>query len=360
VALAAVAIWATGLVSIRRDTGYFSPLFAPDGQSVFAVTRDAGATIAGFGYEFFTAPASVWLFRDRFALVNIRLSDGRLTVVEEFPSSPLEGSRIRAYRGRIFGVPHAHLRWADAAHLNYEIAVTRHDVPSSRTFVVRRVWNAAARQYDNTTPWQESHTSLAGDEPQQLHGDLEAIAMPGDELMPCGIAILKRDGAASPLVQTRACRRTYADGRLSTVLAPISRRRDIERAEMIRTTYAALVARGRRSGLPEMAAMLEAGRQMQRLGLFPKTTMLVAQREACSERPARIRITDEQFRVGLFQDIERAIARPGEEVDKDMGRYIAHRDYGTSEALNALLDKGESELFVEARGACWRLTINRP
>ena len=37
----------------------------------------------------------------------------------------LEGATIEAYHGAIFGVPHAHLRWADPAHLEYEIAVTR-------------------------------------------------------------------------------------------------------------------------------------------------------------------------------------------------------------------------------------------
>ena len=115
--------------------------------------------------------------------------------------------------------------------------------------------------------------------------------------------------------------------------------------------------RGRQSGLPEGEAMLEAGRQMERLGLFPRSTTLAAHREECGTRPAWIRITDEQFQVGLFPDIERAIAQPGQEVAKSSGAYIVHRDYGTSQEINALLRVGQPELFVAARGGCWRLTI---
>jgi hypothetical protein len=356
-----LGIWASGVLAIRHETGYFSPLFAPDGGSVFAITREVAATIVGFGYEFFTAPATVWLQSDRFKLVNIRLADGRLTVIEAFPPSPLEGSRIHAYHGAIFGVPHAHLRWADAGHLDYEVAVTRHDTPLARTFVIRRVWNAAARQYTVTSPWQETPTGMAGDQPQQLHGDLEAIAVDGDELMPCAIAVLRRDSpTASALVQTTTCRRKYPSGLTATLLAPMSRRREIERAQMLRTTYAELVEQARRSGLPEGEAMLEAGRRMQRLGLYPKSTMLVAHAEPCAAQSPLFRISDEQFRVGLFPDIDRAIARPDQEVEKSMGAYIVHRDYTTSQEINAFLDAGHGQFVVEARGGCWRLTISRP
>jgi hypothetical protein len=358
VALVAVGIWAMGLFSVRREIGYLSPLFAGDGLSVFAVTREVAATIAGFGQELFTPPASVWLHRDRYTLVNIRLADGRQTVIEEFPQSPLAGARISAYHPAIFGVPHAHLRWADADHLDYEVAVTRHDTPLSRTFVVRRRWNPAERRYVKTTAWEETSTGMAGDETQQLHGDLEAIAVPGDDAMPCGLAVLRRDNVtASTLIQTRSCRRKYPSGLTAAVLAPLSRRRDIERAETVRTTYADLIERGRQSGLPEGEAMLEAGRQMEGLGLFPKSTTLVAQREECGTRPAWITITDEQFHVGLFADIDRAVAQPGQEVAKSSGAYIVHRDYGTSQEINALLAAGRPELFVAARGGCWRLRI---
>ena len=365
--IAAVAVvvvllgtWVTGVVSMSRGAGYFSPLFTSDGASVFAITREVAATVVGFGQEFFTGPATVWLQRDRFKLVTIRLADRRTTVVEAFPPSPLEGARIQAYHHAIFGVPHAHLRWADADHLDYEIAVTRHDTPSSRTFVIRREWDSKAAKYRVTAPWEEAPTRMAGDEPQQLHGDLEAIPVDGEELLPCAIAILRRDGSASTLVQTATCDRKYPTGLTAAVLAPMSRRRDIEHAETVRSTYAELVRRGQGSGLREGDAMLEAGRQMQGLGLFPKSVTLVAHAETCAAQSPLFTITAEQFRVGLFPDIERAIAQPDHDVEKSMGAYIVHRDYTTSQALNTYIGAGHDQYVVETGGGCWRLTIHRP
>ncbi len=361
VALTGLAAWGIGWVAVPHGVGYFSPIFARDGQSVFAITRDARATVAGFGQEFFTAPASVRMLRDRFRLINLRLSDGRITVVEEFPPSPLEGQQFRAYRPSVFGTPHAHLRWGDADHLDYEIAVTRHDTPSSRTFVIRRRWNAAARTYDTTPPWQEAYAGMSGDEPDQLHHDLEAIAVPGEFMMPCAIAILRRDESRGrALVQTRGCHEKYPSGLSAAALAPFSRRADIERLENIKTTYSALVERGRAAGRSEGQAMLDAGEEMSRLGLFPKSTKLVAHETACAGASPLFHVSTEEFKVGLFQDIEQAIAAPDTAVNKSMGSYIIHDDYPTSRQINGFIDAGNSTFFIETRATCWRLTILRP
>lgn len=360
-ALVALAAWGIGWIGVPRGVGYFSPIFARDGRSVFAITRDARAAVTGFGQEFFTAPASVRMLRDRFTLINLQLSDGRMTVVEAFPPSPLDGQQFRAYRPSIFGTPRAHLRWADADHLDYEIAVTRHDTPSSRTFVIRRRWNPATRTYETTPPWQEGYASMSGDEPDQLHGDLEAIAVPGEHSMPCAIAILRRgETRGRALIETGVCREKYPSGLSADVLTPLSRRADIERIEHIKKTYAELVERGRASGRPEGQARLDAGEEMSRLGLFPKTTKLVARETACEGASPLFHISTEEFTVGLFQDIEKAIAAPDTEVNKSMGSYTTHSDYATSRQINEFVDAGNSTFFVETRGTCWRLTINRP
>ena len=164
VVLAAAAVWLIGLVSAPHGTGYLSPVFAPDGVSILAIRRDVSALVTGFGWEFFTPPATVRVRRDRFELLSVRVADGQITVLETFPPSPLEGNQIRAYHGGIFGVAHAELRWADATHLDYEIAVTRHDSPLARTFVVRRAWNPTTGTYLHTTPWQETSSGMGGDE----------------------------------------------------------------------------------------------------------------------------------------------------------------------------------------------------
>jgi hypothetical protein len=360
VAAIAFTAWIAGLVGAPRADGYLSPVFSPDGQAVFAVARDVLATKVGFGHQFFTPPATVRLHRDRFKLIRLGVTDGRMTVVEELPPSPLEGARISAYHGAIFGVPHAHLRWTKGL-LEYEVAVTRHDTPASRTFVIRRTWNPAAPAAESQPSWQEAYTSRSGDEPSQLHADLEVLAIPGDELMPCAIAVVGRnDARARLLVETPVCRKRYPAGLGPDELRPISRRADIERAAHIRTTHAALVERGRQAGLSEMQALLAAGKEMSRLGLYPKTTTLVAAAAECASASPLFRIADAQFDAGLFQDIAEAIASPGEEVDKSMGAYGTHSDYTTSREINEYLDAGNSVFFVEARGRCWRVTITRP
>ena len=60
----------SGAVTLGRDRGYFAPVFAPDGQSIYAIRREVSATVIGFGYEFWSPPATVWIHRDRFTLIN--------------------------------------------------------------------------------------------------------------------------------------------------------------------------------------------------------------------------------------------------------------------------------------------------
>ena len=68
-------------------------------------------------------------------------------------------------------------------------------------------------------------------------------------------------------------------------------------------------------------------------------------------------ISDEEFKVGLFQDIDQAIAHPDQEVDKG-GEYVLHQSYDTSRHLNAYLSEHRNaEFFVEGHGSCWRLKV---
>ncbi len=53
-----------------------------------------------------------------------------------------------------------------------------------------------------------------------------------------------------------------------------------------------------------------------------------------------------EFRVGLFQDIEAALASPGTEV-RFGAPYLSHRDFTTSEALNAFFQAGGHDFYLE-------------
>ena len=103
-ALTAVAVWAIGLVGYRSNTGYFSPLFSADGRTIYALRRTATAAVLGFGYEFFSPPAHVFVRQERHALIAISLDSGAVTELVRFPASPLSGHHLRAYRTAFTGL----------------------------------------------------------------------------------------------------------------------------------------------------------------------------------------------------------------------------------------------------------------
>jgi hypothetical protein len=367
--LALIALLIAGLFAsqTRTEQGYLAPVFSPDGRAVFVVVRESRATVIGLGFDNLTPPADVWMHADRFTLRRIDLGNGRVDVIERWPASPLEGTHLQQYRGRIFGVPHAHLRWADHDHLEYEVAVTRPAVPASETFIVRRTWDAARGGWSAQTGWSPGVVSRSGDEPAMLAGDREVLAVPGRELMPCGVAVLDTRGHVQMVAGAARCSRVHTSGVTASLLAPLSRRASIERSQMLARTYADLTAQGIARGLHEGAAALAAIKEMQRLGHYPRPAQLVARllsdddvraAQAAGRLQPLFRISDMEFRLGLFEDILAALASPGEPVDKGMGRYITHRDYATSAAINAFLD-GDGTVFFVARGAqVYELTIH--
>jgi len=348
----------SGAVTLGRDRGYFAPIFTPDGQSIYTIRREVSATLIGFGYEFWSPPATVRVHRDRFALLKVRLADRHVEIVQEFPPSPLEGTRLNAYHGTIYGGGRGYLRWADSEHLEYFLAVTNTDAPSARTFVIRRQWDSKAGNWRAVSNWQPGYDSMGGDVPGQLSGDREVIAVRGDESLPCAVVILREgDEKAQPVLETGTCRAKYGAGYTRQALAEFIHRTDIERVQRMERTYADLVAQGRAAGLNEGAAMLRANKEMERLGYYPKSPTIVAHREACGTGAPTFHISDEEFKVGLFQDIDKAIAHPDEEVDKG-GEYVLHQSYDTSRQLNAYLSEHRNAtFFIEGHGGCWSLKV---
>jgi hypothetical protein len=116
--------------------------------------------------------------------------------------------------------------------------------------------------------------------------------------------------------------------------------------------------------------MLQANKEMQRLGYYPRTPTLTATKTACrdaglsaggpAETSPTFAISDEEFRVGLFQDIGDAIAHPGEAVDKESGDYIRHQAFDTSRRINDYLAERTHKTFIVKRSeGCWLMTIDR-
>jgi hypothetical protein len=355
--LVIAGIWFTGLVGFPHGTGYFSPVFTPDGQSIVAVRRAASAVTVGFGYEFFSPPATVFIRDDRYALVQVGVKDHRLSILGELPVSPVGGRRLQSYHGSIFGSSSSHLRW-EHGRLSYEVSVTRHDSPLSRTFVARGQWDPTTRRFAEVPAWREAYATSGGDEPDQLAGALEVIALPGSEGLPCGIVTVNKETrAVTSMVMTPVCHARYPSPSLPEVSA-LSRRADIERTITINQTYKRLVAEGVATGANEGVAMLRANKEMERLGYFPRSPTLTAVRSDCRDEGTTFHISDEEFRVGLFQDIEQAIAQPGVEVDKSTTEYVRHQAFDTSRQINEYLtNRSQTRFYVQTRNGCWQMTI---
>jgi len=130
-------------------------------------------------------------------------------------------------------------------------------------------------------------------------------------------------------------------------LKDYAHRDQLERSRTIRETYASTIAALQAQGLPEGEAMLRANDEMEKKGYFPKTPRVtVTKIETIPEGVKVFEISNDEFRFGLFPDIEKALAKPGAEVHFD-GRYITHRDFDTSRKLNEYLAAGNKSFIVK-------------
>lgn len=359
----ALAIWASvrgipGLAERHVLEGVFAPAYDEAGAALYFVHRESRGTSIGPGWEHFTPPARASLSRDVFSLRRLDLASGRVEVLESWERSPLAGRTISTYRGRIFTVPMARiLVLGDSVEYRVGMSVPRQ--PTSETYRLAGMWRPGAAE---KAEWEEGHTQLSGYDRTPLNGRWEAMAAPGPEGYPS--AIVAFDASTDDvrvLVETPAYEEQHPGGVSVARLHERARRPAIERLAELRTTRAELIDRFRAEGLPEMAASLEATREMQRMGLYPKPTTMVARplrpREAPLDPWPVYLVPEGEMKSGVFPDIEEAIATPGAEVEKSMGSYVIHRDYENSAKLNAYLDGGGRTFYVTYAGVTYEVTV---
>jgi hypothetical protein len=118
-------------------------------------------------------------------------------------------------------------------------------------------------------------------------------------------------------------------------------------------------------GIGENETYFRISKDMQRLGYYPKTPTIVARRLSREEaakidKDALFSIARDEMRSGIFPDIEKAVAKPGEEIDHDDDVYYIHRDYTTTVRLNAFLKTGKTRFYVRYLGETYELTIKKP
>jgi hypothetical protein len=110
-AVCAIVAVTLGVAGMHQEEGGLGPVISPDGKSVYFVRRATSGFVWGLGVESFTPPAHARVWSDRFELCRVPIEGGRVKSLGAWPHSPLEGTSISEYRGRIFCIAHAVLRF---------------------------------------------------------------------------------------------------------------------------------------------------------------------------------------------------------------------------------------------------------
>ena len=348
------------------EEGFYSPVYSPDGAEVFFIARETSGLVLGFGFECFSPPAYVFVWKDRFTLLRLLVEDGSVEIAKTWPGSPLERQWLRTYRGRLFTVPSTRLRWDDPSRLQYRVRLRTPRQPTADHFFLSGEWKSTGEESPDSNTWQQGWTETSGNNESPLSGEWEVMPARGEQAYPC--ALVAHSAATSELkvlLATPTCDRVYPNGIRFSDVAELSRRKQIERIKLLKSTHDLLMQQAQAEGLTEYEASLKVTLQMQDLGFYARPPQLVAQ--ALSRQRARaleqqgaleplFSITEMEFRVGLFQDIERAIKAPGAEVERS-GRYVIHRDYSNSQKLNRFFESGERLFYVETQGRTYRLKL---
>ena len=349
----------------QTHRGYFAPAFGPEGRYLYFIERQASGFAWGIGWEHFTPPASAFVLSDDFSLLRLHWESGAVEILESWQESPVKGRIIKEYRGRIFNTVSVRIRATEAGQAEYRIRMSIPVVPRSEIHRLVGNWQADGQGERGT--WEPGSVEQGGYDITPLNGPWEVMTLPGDESFPAAIvAVHSDDGSFKILRRNDEYEDLYPNGPPAALITERSRRGAIERLNTIRRTRGELLARFMAEGLREGEALLKVGKEMRRLGYYPKSTTMTARPLADAgsvsggDAPPLFEIAEAEMKSGIFPDIEQAIDRPGKAIDKTIGNYVIHRDYETSAALNALLKRGATEFRLRYRGTTYEITIKRP
>jgi hypothetical protein len=344
-------VYKTKLIfSLDRAQTFHSPVFGLNGKTVFYIERNSRGFSWGPGMEFFTPPASVIITRDEFAINRVDIESGTKSTVYVF-NVPHKGVR-KEYRNRLFGIPSTELIW-EGNRLAFKIGLdVLPDGPNTRKKEWSRgFWDPDATVTETST-WAQVQDTAHPWHDGTLFGDLEVINYKG-------IAILVKEKGRTDhrifLLSDTSCLSEAEI--LDADLKWHSHRERLERISKVKETRERLMSNYISSGLSEGDASIRTSEDLERMGLIPKGPKITAEKVVImSGDIAEFKISDEEFRVGLFHDIEKAIKSPGTEIDF-RGNYVRHSDFDTSRKINLWLGKGNKSFYVRTSEGFYLMTI---
>lgn len=354
--LAGSLVYALAIAGLERHSGYFAPVWDGPGKGIYFIQRDTQGSVRGMGWEHFSPPASTNIKSDEFSLRYLDAQTGEVEVLQSWSGSPLMGRTTKHYRGRIFNSLWVRIDPSDGA-VDFVIRMNIPRVPRSEVWFQSGTWR---RDAPAQPVWTGKHHNHAGINDAVLTNDLEVMAVPGPESFPAAIITIDAEGNHRVLLKSAEFDAFYPDGIPVRRIAERSHREMIERGRTLKQARTRLVAKHLAAGLNEGAAKLQASEDLEEMGLMPKRPRLVAQSiDGAPDGEKVFDIPPEYFKVGLFQDIAAAIARPGDLVDTGTGTYLKYYDDDVGVRLRAWRQDGNDRFTIRTDGKLYRLEVRR-
>ena len=368
-ALLGVVAWVlvrAAVGGVQTSEGYFAPVYSPDGQYVYFVERRTSGTVRRVGPIDLFSPSKfdVQVAKDNFSLKRLHVQSSQVEELIGFTPSPTVGQRYEAI-GSPFQGSDAQLRFTKERQLQFNVCLKAYEGSAAREYLASGLWSEAQTAAQISRSWKSSWCQMGGYDEWPLFGDWELMEVRGETAsFPVGIAAYNHvTSDVKVLVKAKDYDRLYPKGVPLQQIQKSSVRPAIERLQAMLRTHEELLQKYRAEGMGENQALLRVGKDMQRLGYYPKTPTIVARRLSRDEeidKNALFSIAKDEMASGVFPDIEKAIASPGEEIDYDGTGYHIHRDYSTSARLNTFLATRPTRFYVRYLGETYELTIKRP
>jgi hypothetical protein len=287
---------------------------------------------------------------DRFALKEMDLEGGMMRTHVTW-SMPRKQSWIPVYRNYLFGIPKVEIETrGDCARVQCTVGETEypttvyHSQTLFRNLRTGRPVDQSA--YDRKPENRLWHEHLLNGKWEVLSYRYRTILL---ERFDNGVSVER-------IVLRDTAREALPEERLLADLEYLRRRPSLEKLDQIRRKRAELIESYRHDGQSDYQAELNASDDLEEMGLYPRTPRLVAERiNPPPDETAVFPISDMEFKVGLFQDIDAAISSPGKKF-RFWGSYVRHRDFDTPERLNAYLEGNDAFVAATSRG-CFLIKI---
>jgi hypothetical protein len=347
--------------------GYYAPVYSPDGQYVYFVERYTSAVVEQTKPpDIFSTPPQfdVQVTQDTFFLKRLHVTNGQIEELRRLPPSPLDGQHYAA-SGGVLEHASARLKFRDDGQLEFRVCLSIYQEPRSKEYLSLGMWAEAKGANEINDAWKQSYCELSGYNEWPLFGDCELLEVPGAQYFPVAIVAYNQvTREIKVLIKNKNYDEVFPDGVPLEQILKTSKRPGMERDRTVRRVHEELLQKYRAMGMGEVQAYLHTSKDMQRLGYYPKTPTIMARRLGPADiakipKDALFKIARDEMQSGIFPDIARAIARPGEEIDKNFDGYLTHRDYSTSARLNKFLQTGKIRFYVQYLGGTYELTIKR-